>query len=106
MKSYKLIPLCLVFLLAGCLEEKPKAEKSEAGLVTDAATRTPIEKLSFAELKAVVEGCQKSGKIVTDNYCKEAAYVFERKDLEKREQDRLARAKKEKYEGKVPVPSF
>jgi hypothetical protein len=80
MRIVKYVPLCLVPSLVGCLEGK-----------------RPVEKLSFDELQRVAEDCQRTGKVATDDYCKEASHVFAWKDREKREQDRLAKVRKETY---------
>jgi hypothetical protein len=95
MRLFIFIPLCFSLSLAGCLDDQKLSKREGALTVLD--SRIPVDKLSFDELQRVTEDCQKTGKIVTDNYCKEAGYVFQKKDWEKREQNRLDRARKESY---------
>lgn len=54
--------------------------------------REPVDKLSFEQLEKVVQTCSSTGKIATDDYCKEALAVYGPKDRERREKARVAKA--------------
>ena len=64
------------------------------GLVLAACepAKEPIEKLTFEQLQQAVETCKSTGKIATDNYCKEALAVYEPQDRARREKARIAKA--------------
>lgn len=54
-------------------------------------SRTPVEKLSFEDLTKVVETCRKTGKIATDDYCKEANAVYGPEAYLRHERARVAK---------------
>lgn len=54
--------------------------------------KEPVEKLSFEQLETVVKTCRSTGKIATDDYCKEATAVYEPKALNRHEKERVAKA--------------
>jgi hypothetical protein len=65
--------------------------------------KEPVEKLSFEQLQKVVETCKSTGKIATDNYCKEAVAVYGPQDRARREKARIA---KELAEPGVPFVGY
>lgn len=54
--------------------------------------RESVDKLSFEQLEKVVKTCSSTGKIATDDYCKEALAVYGPKDWERKEKARVAKA--------------
>lgn len=87
MKNLKFVLVSAVIALSGCLEQTEKITK--------------VETLALEQLRPIVAECQMTGKIATDEYCREAGYVFERKDQDQREKDRVAREKREVYDTKM-----
>ena len=88
---------------------KPVAPLLIALMATLAAcspAKTPVNQLTFEALEKVAQDCQATGKIATDNYCKEAAVVYGQKSFQKKEAERLDRAQKEKYDTKIDIPKF
>lgn len=69
-------------------------------------TRTPVDKLSFEELTAVVTGCQKTGKIATDHYCKEAAAVWAPENFKRLQAARIKEHQADDYSGAVRIPRY
>lgn len=54
----KVYLLSLVLFIAGCQKNKP------------------VESLTYEEKEAITKECQANGKIQTDDYCKQVAFVY------------------------------
>lgn len=57
-----------------------------------ATTNKPVESLTFEEKQAIVDGCTRNGKITTDDYCKQVAYVYSVENQRRKEQARINKA--------------
>ncbi|WKB50508.1 hypothetical protein [Eleftheria terrae] len=70
----------LALLAAGC----DKAPES---------SNKPVESLSYEEKQAIVEQCDKSGKLATDSYCKEVVHVYSKERHDRKEQERVSKVR-------------
>jgi hypothetical protein len=59
------------------------------------------DKLTFEQQEQISKDCQKTGKIATDNYCKEVAAVYFPEERRRHEKARLAKELAEKPETKL-----
>jgi len=78
------IIILIVLLGAACSESKVSADK-----------------LTYEQQEKIAAECQKTGKIATDDYCKEVSAVFFPEERRRHEKARLAKELAEKPDTKI-----
>jgi len=65
-------------------------------IVACGESKVSPDKLTYEQQQQIVDECRKTGKIATDDYCKQVAAVFGPANYRHREQARLAKELAEK----------
>lgn len=78
----RIIPLCLLLaVLAG------------AYLSDLANGRQPVERLDFEAMGFIVRDCNSSGRLASDDYCKQVTTAYEQQRYQRAEQQRLEKVR-------------
>lgn len=91
---YKLLLAFLACLVVACSEAPNEAEKAQV-IEEKPEARTSPKDLSIEQLRVIKTECESTGKMATDDYCKEVAYVYEKRFLSERRQQRLKKTEQE-----------